>query len=305
MSIDPRIADYITANRRKYTRQAIRQQLIDAGHDPAEVDRTWAALEAKDPDAVIGERFWGRFALIVIGINVAVFLLVAVLTGMLAYIAAGAMVLPVIFAVILGIGALIAWGIVALTGPDKMGHTTALVVGISVPLLFALLIGGSCYALIGSMGTPPPPAQQGTMQLTLDPPLGFTGGGSAMCQSFAAEGSFNVFGDDLGRLGGRQVSAAFFTSLGAAGDPGGAAPAPAPGMEPQTVSVTLLPDGEGDMPAEWYSDPETELDVEMGPENRSGSVRFTDLAPVGMAEGPAGAQDFGEPISGAITWTCE
>ena len=305
MSIDPRIADYITANRRKYTRQAIRQQLIDAGHDPAEVDRAWAALEAKDPDAVIGERFWGRFALIVVGINVAVFLLVAVLTGMLAYIAAGAVVLPVIFAVILGIGALIAWGIVALTGPDKMGPTTALAVGISVPLLFALLIGGSCYALIGSMGTPPPPAQQGTMELTLDPPLGFTGGGSAMCQSFPTEGSFNVFGDNLGRLGGRQVSAAFFTFLGAMGDPGGPAPAPEPGMEQQTVSITALPDGEGDMPAEWYSAPETDLEVETSPDNLSGSVRFTDLAPAGMVEGPVGDGELGAPISGTLSWSCE
>lgn len=305
MSIDPRIADYITANRRKYTRQAIRQQLIDAGHDPTEVDRTWAALEAKDPDAVIGERFWSRFALIVIGINAAVFVLVAVLTGMLAYVQAGAMMLPVIFAVILAIGALIAWGIVALTGPDKMGPTTALTVGISVPLLFALLIGGSCYALIGSMGTPPPPPQTGTMELTLDAPLGFTGGGTAICQSFPEEGSFNVFGDNLGTLNGAQVSAAFFTSGSMTVEPGVPAPEPGPGMGEPTISVTLMPTAQGKMPAEWYTAPETEVEMDVAADNLSGSVRFSKLLSAGMAEGPVGGGEQGDPISGTISWSCE
>lgn len=303
--MDPRIADYITANRRKYTRQAIRQQLVDAGHDPAEVDRTWAALEAKDPDAVIGDRFWGRFALIVLAINVAVFLLVAVLTGMLAYMSAGAVVLPVIFAVILGIGALIAWGIVALTGPDKMGSTTALTVGISVPLLFALLIGGSCYALVGSMGTPPPPPQTGTMELTLDPPLGFTGAGTAMCQSFPEEGSFNVFGENLGTLNGAQVSAAFYTFGRTPAEPGVPAPAPGPGMQERTISVTLLPTAEGEMPGEWYTAPETDVEMDVAADNLSGSVRFTNLLSAGMAEGPVGGGEQGDPISGSISWTCE
>ena len=44
--MDPRIADFIRDNRRRYTREAIRQQLIQAGHDPAAIDATWAALDA-------------------------------------------------------------------------------------------------------------------------------------------------------------------------------------------------------------------------------------------------------------------
>ena len=61
--MDPRIADFIRDNRRRYTREAIRQQLIEAGHDPAAIDATWAALDAPDPDATAGEGFWGRFSL--------------------------------------------------------------------------------------------------------------------------------------------------------------------------------------------------------------------------------------------------
>ncbi len=33
--MDPRIADYIRANRKKYTREVIREQLVKAGHDPS------------------------------------------------------------------------------------------------------------------------------------------------------------------------------------------------------------------------------------------------------------------------------
>lgn len=36
--MDPKIGDYIRENREKYTREAIREQLIAAGHDPAVVD---------------------------------------------------------------------------------------------------------------------------------------------------------------------------------------------------------------------------------------------------------------------------
>ena len=36
--MDPKIVDYIQANRTRYTREAIREQLIAAGHDPRAVD---------------------------------------------------------------------------------------------------------------------------------------------------------------------------------------------------------------------------------------------------------------------------
>lgn len=48
--MDPRIVDYILANQGGSTREAIREELIKAGHDPAEVDRAWVALTTPDPD---------------------------------------------------------------------------------------------------------------------------------------------------------------------------------------------------------------------------------------------------------------
>ncbi|MCA1572752.1 MAG: hypothetical protein LC798_21160 [Chloroflexi bacterium] len=165
--MDPRIADFIRANRRRYTRDVIREQLIKAGHAPADIDATWAALDTPDPDAVVGQGFWGRFWLFLIGLNVAVFLLVVVFTGMLASFAQGTFVIAVVLGIALTIGALIAWGIVAATGPAQMGRTTAMAIGGIIPLIFALLIGGSCYAMVGAIGPPPPPAHEGVMELTM------------------------------------------------------------------------------------------------------------------------------------------
>jgi hypothetical protein len=47
--MDPRIADYIRANRTRYTREAIIQQLIAAGHSKEEVEASWDELSQKEP----------------------------------------------------------------------------------------------------------------------------------------------------------------------------------------------------------------------------------------------------------------
>jgi hypothetical protein len=67
--MDPKIADFIRANRGQYTREAIRQRLIEAGHPAEEVDWTWEhvvqteALAAPSPS---GFRWyaWGLYGLV-------------------------------------------------------------------------------------------------------------------------------------------------------------------------------------------------------------------------------------------------
>ena len=44
--MNPEIVQYILEHRGTYTREAIRQHLIDAGHSPAEVDAAWEAVES-------------------------------------------------------------------------------------------------------------------------------------------------------------------------------------------------------------------------------------------------------------------
>jgi hypothetical protein len=288
--MDPLIADYIRANRGRYTREAIRQQLIDAGYDPAVIDRTWAVLDTPDADDVAGEGFWRRFALIVIGINLGIFLIVGLLTGMLGNIAASA-VLLIIFAVVLAIGALIAWGVVALTGPAKMSPTTATVVGAAIPLLFSLLIGGSCFALAGVIGPPPPPPISGQMQVQLGDPLNVDQAVEAQCQRSARpELGFSVYANLPGAQGRELDISINVHPL-------------EPGADPQpTLLISVAPGAGTNPPMAWGNEagPGATLDATL--EGLNGTLRFTEL-PGTLIEGPEGTAP--EPLSGELTWTCE
>ena len=299
--MDPRIADFIRDNRRRYTREAIRQQLIEAGHDPAEIDATWAALDAPDPDEAAGEGFWGRFWLFLVGLNVAIFLLVVFATNMIASLTQGSFVLAIVLAIALAIGALIAWGIVAATGPTKLGRTTAMVVGGVIPLIFALLIGGSCYALVGSIGPPPPPAARGVMELQIDPPLAFDGAGAATCQPYAEGSGFSIYSEEVGRIDGRALSASF-ELYGLTADEGGPAPAPVPGIEQNlNLYVSLFSRSESDPPRDWFVIPGTQVEVNDAADALSGTVTFE-----GLGRPPdAGVGDPDDRISGTLSWTCE
>jgi len=302
--MDPRIADYIRANRKRYTREVIREQPIKAGHDPSEIDATWAALDAPDPDAVAGEAFWGRFWLFLVGLNVAVFLIVVLVSGLL-----NSIVLAVVLGIALSIGALMAWGIVAATGPAKMGGTTAMVIGGVIPLVFALLIGGSCYALVGAIGPPPPPPRTGVMELEVGPPLDFQGSGEAFCQVSERSLGFSVYSGQLGTTGGRAISRSidsFPADPGPEG-PGGPAPAPQPGGDPgQSLNmyVSLMPRSESDPPQEWFVTENTELEIDVAPDGLSGRGTFERLQ-LTQFEGPATGAGEEDIISGSITWTCE
>ena len=304
--MDPRIADFIRANRRTYTREVIREQLIEAGHDPAAIDATWAALDAPDPDAVVGEGFWGRFWLFLVGLNGAVFLLVFLLTGMV-----NSVVLAAVLGIALAIGALIAWGIVVATGPTTMGRTTAMTIGGVIPLIFALLIGGTCYALVGAIGPPPPPPNSGVMELRIGPPLEFQGTGAAYCQLFEGGTGFSIYPQrELGAIGGRPVHASVDSFPVDGGPEGGPAPAPMPGGEERpnlNIYLSIQPRSESDTPQEWFIGQNTELEVDASADGLSGTVTFEGLELV-QFEAPAQPQPGvvdGGAISGTITWECE
>ena len=303
--MDPRIADFIRDNRQRYTREVIRQQLIEAGHDPAEVDATWAALDAPDPDATAGEGFWGRFGLFVVGLNAAVFLLVFLSTGL-----ANSFELAVILAVALSIGALIAWALVAATGPAQMGRTTAMVVGGAIPLVFALLIGGSCYALVGAFGPPPPPANEGVMELEMEGAVTFAGSGAAFCQVQPDGAGFSIYPQEgsLGQIEGRPVHASVDSFSNAVRPEGGPTPAPAPGGEAGrnvNVYVSLPQRNESDPPRDWFTSPDTQLEIDAAPDGLSGTVTFEALEFMTFDAPDAPGVVDEDSISGTITWTCE
>jgi hypothetical protein len=290
--MDPKLVDYILANQGRYTREAIREELTKAGHDPAEIDRAWVALTTPDRDATAGPGFWGRFALYLVGANVAILLLVGLLTGMLGGLAAGGVVVLVILAVALAIGALISWGIVAATRPTEMGRTTAIVVGAVVPLVFALLIGGACFALVGGLAVPVQPARAGTLELNIEAPLTLDGSGEAQCFGQAGAGSgFSVFGQVTGTQGE-------LVSLSVDAFPGGG-----PGTALIASLYMTFESGSEEQAAGGYaSGPQgSELKLDTSPDGLSGTVTFDGLAPSEEGKSPSG----NEPISGSVTWNCE
>jgi hypothetical protein len=310
--MDPRIEEYIRANRSRYTREAITKQLEEAGHDRAAIDATWNALDAKDPDEVAGEGFWGRFWLYLLGINLAVFLVVLLATGMIGTLGEGSFLLAIILAIALAIAGLIAWGIVAATGPTRLGRTTATVIGVVIPLLFALLIGGTCYALVGAIGPPPPPPQEGVMELEIEPPMSFSGSGPAICQPYSDGNGVSVYSQEIGSIDGHPVNVSVESFSAGVAEPalpeGAPTPAPAPpGSEgDQTVAlyISLLPSQSDAALVEYSVFPETQIEVDASPDWLSGTVTFDGLRGIEMENPDPSAADQGS-ISGTMTWTCE
>jgi hypothetical protein len=280
MGPDRRIAEYISANRRTYTREAITQQLMDAGYHREAIDATWSALETPDPDSRRDTGFWGRFWWMLIGVNLAVLLLVGLLTGIIGY--PEQYWLLGILAVIMAIGALIAWAIVAATGPDKMSRTGSTIVGLVIPGIFALLIGGSCYALIGAV---PPPPRSGTLEVEAGE---VSGSGPATCHLNQPGGGFSVFAE----IAGNPSLSVDVNTFPPAGGP--------PTDEVQSVSIFVQ-----DERGIFYSNSsgDAELTSEVTERGLTGSVTFTGLAP----DIPASEfeDDPPEPLSGTVSWTCE
>jgi hypothetical protein len=288
--MDPRIVDYIRDNRRRYTREAIFQQLIDAGYTPEAIQATWAALETPDPDATVGEGFWSRFWVYLIGANVVVFLGVVLLTGM--HGSGGGPILAVILGIALAIGGLIAWAIVAATGPAKMGRGTALAVGTIIPLAFALLIGGSCYALVGGLGVGGPAPLAGTMEITIEKPESFVGSGVASCSS--QPDSFGVFADEVGRLDGRPINVSIDVRTAEAGE-----------LLSPNLTIYLLSDSPAQQEIGYTSSANSRVVVDPAAGPFAGSLTFTDLEPVEPVDPSASPPMEGGSISGSITWECQ
>ena len=294
MGPDRRIADYISANRARYTREAITQQLLDSGYEQAAIDATWAVLDAPDPDDVVGEGFWGRFWIYLIGINVAAFLLVGLATTMIP----NSTGLAAVLGVALAIGAAIALGIVAVTRPTRLGSGAAIAIGGIVPFIFTFLIGGSCYALIESLGGLAPPPRSGTLTLQIDPPMSLEATGAAWCQEPASgEDSFNIYTAESMSSSQGPINVYVYAF-------------------PQSPENELVPSATisfggtaGGIPFDYQpAGGEGEgVVLEPGSTATSGSLTFENFLPAEAVDEQGNPIDRADadPISGTVTWSCE
>lgn len=142
----PDIERYLAEHGDRYTTEALRRQLIDGGHDPADVDAALREWHERRGSGRLSQEERRRFLWWAIGIHAAVLLLIAIWlvpTGGFAF-GAGWTVLGFLAVVlVLGLAVSVPLG----RGLLRSGLAVALV----VPVVSALLIGGSCFALLGGL----------------------------------------------------------------------------------------------------------------------------------------------------------
>jgi hypothetical protein len=284
--MNPQIKRYLDEHGATYTPEALRKGLLDAGYDPAEVDgalREWSASATAMPESQDRRTFrvWAvRFHVAAL---IGMVVLLIALRGTQAAGTAG------IAAVVLSIALLIGWAISSLIGRALLPRTGPLV-ALVVPAISALVLGGSCLALM--VGSLSPPPHRGSVHLTLAAPVTFDGTGSADCYLLDA-GAVQVNGGQLGSLNGRLVSV-FVTWYGE-----GAA-APEPGVE---VAVNLDARSDTEPPESYSVYPGTTVHVGGATQAHSGTIDFEGLSREPTEPAPAG--DLPDTISGSVGWTCE
>jgi hypothetical protein len=283
----PEIGAYLRENGARYTTKALRQQLIHAGHDAAEVD---AALQETDAarapqfaeTRTSRSRFW--WSAVALHVGALVVVTVWLVTRRYTY--------APIAAPILGLMLLVGLGISGLIG-RRMLRSSGLAVALLVPLISVIGLSGLCLAAMG--GTPARiPATPGTMELQIDPPLSFEASGTAEC--FLQAGGFTVYAADLGDLDTRYVGAQVFSL----GDPNAQA-SPTDSFRAVSLSILVLPRS-GTAGETYYGSPgDVPLELDAISDGRSGTIKFEGLAGQ-LLEDP---QSSPEPISGTLSWTCE
>jgi|SoiMethySBSTD1v2_1073268.scaffolds.fasta_scaffold224248_2 hypothetical protein len=294
MGPDRRIADYISANRAKYTREAITQQLLESGYEREAIDATWTVLDTPDPDDVVGERFWSRFWIYLIGLNVVAFLLVSLATTMIP----NGTGLAAVLGIALAIGALISLGIVAVTRPARLGRGAAIAIGGIVPLIFTFFIAGSCYALVQSFGGIAPPPMSGTITVRIDPPMSLEATGDASCQPPPrGETYFNVYTTAPISSSEGPLNVYIYASANTSG-----------GELVPTASISFG-DPAGGAVADYMpvSDPNAGIELEPGSTVTSGSLTFEGFLPAEAFDEQGNPIDRSDadPISGTISWSCD
>lgn len=148
--MDPKIGEYIREHRGTYTREALRSQLVAAGHDPAKVGEALAEAElaAREdmPEAVAKPtpHYW-RWAILI------QLIMLGVVT---AWVAAGPDPHGYWSAVLIFLGAtlFLSMGITGILGRAVLPRT-GLLVALLLPLTSALLLGGICLGMMGRLGT--------------------------------------------------------------------------------------------------------------------------------------------------------
>jgi hypothetical protein len=282
--VNPEIERYLDEHGATYTPEALRKGLLEAGYDQAAIDAAMWGWQARRTGGIGSDdvRTFGRWAILLhLGALVTTFVALVFLKG------AGQAGLILAGVGVLAVAMLVGWAISSMIGRALLGAGTT--IALIVPAISALLLGGSCFAMLNSALLAPP--REGTLALEVSAPFSFDGSGAADC--FVRDGSVQVNSQDLGPMEGRAVYAYVYWYPEDPGTPG-----PADGTQ---ISISLAANSESEAPRSWSMSPDTQLVVEVSADGRIGTAEFEDLA--SEVHGPG--DEAPEPISGSVTWTCE
>lgn len=132
---------YVAENRDRYTRDAIRDRLLEAGYEPESVDAALAEAyaEPKTPSAVGRDRRWLAGAWVVILFLGTFVLFMATDMPQRTY-----GIGPAVLGVLLTIGSMISLVVINANRDLAEGITSGLLVGLLIPFIIAVAIAGLC-----------------------------------------------------------------------------------------------------------------------------------------------------------------
>ena len=290
--MDTAIKRYLEEHGATYTPEALRRGLLDAGYDAVMVSaalKEWQAEQAAKRTDQGDQRTFSRWALrLHLAALVATFVVLLVLKG------TPNLGLIILAAVVLGVTLIIGWAVSSFFGRMLLVRS-GVGVALVLPTISALVLGGTCFALINASVREPP--RPGTVNLTILAPLAFEGSGSADCYVGGGSIGVQMYSHDLGTHEGKAVSV-YVSWYGT--------PDPALPTHASDASVSVLlepPPADGELPESYSTIFSTQIKVDAAPDALSGTMQFEGL--VAEPTGPSPAQPPLEPISGSVTWACE
>jgi len=134
--MDPKVADFIRANRGRYTREAIIGRLVEAGHDRAEAEWTWDRLAEAEPQPGPSGKALGWYVWIVYVLGFVGILLIGLNLG------------PFLVGWLVAYGLIAIWPAIWLARQQPGSTLGTIAVVVAAPIIVVLIGGGICFATI-------------------------------------------------------------------------------------------------------------------------------------------------------------
>ena len=286
--MNPKIEDFLRENGAEYTTKALRGQLLEAGYEATEIDAALRETEAaRAPQLAKTRALRSQFWTVAWVFNFVVLIAVSALVSTSSPYAGPTFI---VLGIVMLLGVAISGTIGSAFLPGR-----GLLFALAFPVVLALILGGTCFAMMqpgsGSSG-PKTMMYAGTMQLRVDPPLVFSGSGSAVCQVFQ-DGYFSV-NASVGSIDGHEVN----VSVNSAGEINGSVPTSRDDRSVVvTISILNIP---GD--ASSYGKGIDPFPMQIAADGLSGTTIFAGLEKQNTGSGTTLGPDS---MDGTVSWTCD